>query len=63
MLSHSTPQSSLGNPEDFAVNDDDDGERQPECAKCREDCIGVVLTDAADTSLRVILFTCHKQTW
>jgi len=56
-LANSTTKSTLGDPEDAAVDDDDDSERQPERPERREDGVGIVLTDVTDACVRVILFT------
>jgi len=42
-----------GEEEDLKVDNENDGEREPECTERREDCKGVVLTD--DTHLRIVL--------
>ena len=52
-------QSALRDPEDAAVDDDDDGQRQPERAERREDGVRVILTDLTDARVRVVLFTCQ----
>ena len=49
-------KSTLRDPEDATVDDDDDGQRQPEGAERREDGVGVVLTDLTDARICVVLF-------
>jgi len=48
-------QATLRDPEDASVDDDDDGQWQPERAERREDGVGVVETDVTDARICVIL--------